>query len=182
MGVAKVKTEKNQDGTFSKNGRNIVTIFTDASFCLKSKVSGYGVWAKSRGESITGSGHYIGTPSVNIAELMATMAGIKLALMRGIAQPGDYIVLKTDSAHCVNFLNGDLEFNCVVHAQVLISLENVLKKYDLQFEAQHVKGHSKNSHPRFWVNNKCDALAKEQLVIARAHVGFSKKKKRRTKV
>lgn len=150
------------------DGRDIATVFTDASFCNREKLSGYGVWAKSgdgRGETF--GGFYIGTPSVNVAELLASMAGIKHCLAEGIIIRGNAIILKTDSLHVVNFINGDIKVNCPVHAQSSYSLNLVLEKHDLLIKAQHVKGHSKNTHPRFWVNNKCDEIARQQMKLAR---------------
>lgn len=154
-----------------------LTLFTDASHCLKTMSAGWGAWAirDDWGKSdIFGAQIPIAISSVNDAETYALSAALELLHRRGDLQEVDKFSLQCDNVHALGvFLahvpSARLSHNKATKAHIptirkptMLQLECARKVRDLVANRpiflKHVKGHA-GTTGRSWVNGQCDALA-----------------------
>lgn len=153
----------------------LVTVFSDASWCPKTKAGGWGAWAKSErvqwGVQFSGAFRRLANGS-NEAEIMAAACALASTLRSEIAVAGDTILFEIDNEHALRLVLHDaptgrlprtnLEKEAI---EVLLALKT---RHGLVFKTRHVKGHSGGERrDRFGVNELCDRLAKKHMLEAR---------------
>lgn len=133
------------------------TIITDASFCPKTKAAGWAVWISSDSmKGVKQSGQFKVPPNTNTqAELWAAYNGMVLAYRLGARR----LLIQSDCTTVGAALrrpNGKHGFADIASLMPGAS-----------FEYRHVKGHTKLSAARYYVNRWCDENARLHMKQAR---------------
>ena len=153
-------------------GRDIVTVFADASFDHEYGIGAYAFWIKGPdGLKVEKSGvlrDEIGASSE--AETLALANGIIIAARAMAGRPnGIRIVCASDCLHAIRALDPHGEPPSMraneVKARRLVT-ELVADK-TVEVRLRHVRGHQKGGGPRGWVNNWCDTQARAEMEKAR---------------
>ncbi|MEZ2310815.1 ribonuclease HI [Paraburkholderia sp. RCC_158] len=145
----------------------LVTVIADASYDPQTRAGGFGYWAVSERKRESGGGPFKSlSRNNNVAEMMAIMNGVHLAFVHGVALPGDAILAQTDCQAAILAFEGKRvlqpdETILVEGLKTLLELKGATVRF------RHVKGHTSGKEPRLWVNNHCDALAKQGMREAR---------------
>ncbi len=161
----------------TKDGRHCTTIFADASFCLSNKVGGWGSWCKSDRGTATSGGEILFVGDSGLAELIAVSKGIFAAVQVGVLAAGDHVVIKTDCERVVRMFGSRSPVMKPYEETIVRDIVEFMFVNDISMSVQHVKGHSNSkAAPKFWVNNRCDKVAKTYMQQARNHRarGFSR--------
>lgn len=146
----------------------LVTVIADASYDHPTRAGGFGYWAVSQRGRHSGGGPFKSlSRNSGIAEMMAVINGVHMAFVHQIAFPGDVILAQTDCMSAIQAFEGKrlLQEDERILADGLKTLLQV-KNATVRFK--HVKGHTNGAEPRLWVNNHCDAQAKQGMQEARA--------------
>lgn len=171
----------------------LITLFSDASMCEKQRVGGWAAWLKS-GRAY--GAHRIGAPfavRVNdtaMAESMAVVNALSMALRDGFIHPEDTVLVQTDNDSVMSVLTGQArrrmsktvrlrkglsrsqakaiirERNAEI-AAVAHAFRSCIERYGLEIRWRHVKGHRGNTDRRSAVNTYCDKMAKQHMRSAR---------------
>lgn len=141
----------------------LVTLMTDASVCDVEKVAGFGMWVVSKRGKL-GYGDYIPKPICDsyIAEIEAAIHSLAVALVRGLIQKKDRVLVQLDNQGAIDCLR----FKEVSRSDALEAQDTwrkLINAYDLTIELRHVKGHSQDKNKRFVSNNICDKRAKQAM-------------------
>ena len=152
----------------------IVTIMSDASFCPKTKASGWGVWAKSERGSFSAGGNFKSDPGHSTdAEAMAIAVAVFAAFRQGVAAAGDRLIIQTDCMTMVRAYTGhhlmpklSREKNKTLESTIKYT-RKLIKSNKCEFEVRHVEAHAPSKGKRNFVNNICDAKAKEHMTMQR---------------
>lgn len=167
-----------------------MTLFVDASFCPDTGAGGWGSWA-ARDDWNKGrlQGGPLRTKSPLLSSNAAEIAGIGLALWQH-AKQGDLDVVTSISIQCDNTAALGFIKSKIKHARIqrqkgsrahikpdqpirndpLIKdvLSTVVKLLEgKQVSLKHVKGHSRGTDGRTWVNHSCDAEARKYMLELR---------------
>jgi len=149
----------------------LVTIFTDASHCPNLKVGGWGMWAKSaRGKVEFGGPLKKCLQNITEAELQAIVNGVYVALERGVALPGDTLLIQTDNIRALSILEtGGINLKKVSTSEIQIVdvLKRILDETGCSAIYKHVKGHRDHMGGRFHCNGRADKWARLGLKEAR---------------
>lgn len=145
-----------------------VTILTDASYCSRYKVAGYGFWIASHRGKLGGGGKVVeDVEDVNAAEMMAIANAIWHGLNSRLLQKGDTLLIQSDSLGAIDRLRGRAVTMTQQQLRVIAYYEKVVRRLEFNVRFRHVKAHTMNEAPRFVANRMCDKRAKENLRAAR---------------
>lgn len=165
------------------------TIFVDSSLCPTTKAGGFGVWCKKDGwERGSTFGGKLERPAKDSTD----------AELLGIAQAFDYInkyeefnhvtylMLQCDSLYALHALIkfGKFQAAAKIHAsdsdvarkaheaspahkELVRRIVSVVDRVPIK-TVRHIKGHREGISSRSWVNERCDAIAKEHMRAARS--------------
>lgn len=139
----------------------LVTIFTDASHCPETKSAGYGYWIISDRGHLKGGAEFKSTvKNIHQAESMAVVNALYGAILAGIAQKGDTILVQSDSTPALNIL----EYLCKKEEYVEIIKEwsRLTREMD-KVIYRHVKAHSGAKDARSYANRYCDNVARVSM-------------------
>lgn len=145
-----------------------VTLICDASYCDRYKVAGYGYWiACTRGKS-GGSGRVqVDVDSSGTAEMMAICNTIWRGITDRLIEPGDKLLIQTDCLQAIEVMRGTRGPSHPQEDQVIEYFERTIKRFNLQTEFRHVKGHTHIREARYAANRACDKRAKREMRLAR---------------
>lgn len=145
-----------------------VTVIADASYCPEHKVGGYGFWiASERGKH--GGGGALRCPINNIvAEEMAVVNALYIALQVGLVHAQDEVLMQTDCMGAIDAFRGTRNKLQAQEHEVVSTFNNLKERFSLVLEFRHVKGHSNRREARYTTNRLCDRRAKEAMRKARA--------------
>lgn len=163
-----------------------VTLFVDASHDARSKLAGYGAWAKGDNRASTSFHQPLRTHvrSTNEAELLGIIKAILMLERNGYFVPEDkYLLVQCDNTNALGSLmtlgiqnapHATSKIHVAVRSHLhpheklaLQHLEEFMKRTTLDLYVRHIKGHGANANSRSWVNNRTDYLAKQGLSEAR---------------
>ena len=151
------------------------TINTDAShYAAHGGVSSWACWIKSSHYLIKDAGVFPeGVPNSSVAELLAVEQALFLLdklidsqefLQHQLKNGKILILFNTDSLFTVQALNGNIKRK--VYSEIIDRVNALAARYEIN--PRHVKGHTKGTEPRTWVNNWCD---KQARTLAYARLG-----------
>lgn len=142
--------------------RQIVTVFTDASFCHKTKAAGFAVWIKTAAVTLRHAGAFkIAIASAGEAETAALGNGICAAMTRLDLQEGDMIVAASDCLHAISIIEGRAKKPGTEMLKVREHVRKEVAARGVNLRLKHVKAHQgKEAGPRHAVNEWCDGAAK----------------------
>lgn len=146
-----------------------VTVLSDASYCPKYKVAGYGFWiACSRGK-FGGGGQIIEeVDDTNAAEMMAVCNSVWHGVNEGLIQRGDKLLIQTDSLAAIDRLYGKRVVTLTEQqTRIIAYYDKAVRRLELNVQLRHVKGHTIHKEARYVANRMCDKRAKEQMRAAR---------------
>jgi ribonuclease HI len=143
----------------------LVTIITDASHCSDTLAAGYGYWIKSSRGSNGGSGMFkVTVPDAMVAETMAIVNGIHLAIALDLAAAGDDILVQTDCQGAIHCLDRTMSKE---PRETLMAVRNkfdrMREEYRLNVTFRHVKGHTRVQDSRSRAQRNADAKAKAAM-------------------
>lgn len=171
-----------------------VTIFSDASICPNTMAGGWAGWIKcDRGTLAVGGELKSPLIDTTIAEAMAAMNAISVAIAKGLVHEGDMIVLATDNDKVTDILEGrarrkfrkkDARKRKWSYSQLRIYVQESNRHIDrisaafekrmalsgVDFRWNHVKGHRGRDDRRSAVNHGCDKRAKASMKKARRRI------------
>ena len=157
----------------------LVTLFSDASWCPKQKVGGWGAWVKSkrvdRGAQYGGPFSRNDIPTSNAAETMAACCALWMALRDGIACKKDVILFQIDNQHTLRSLMQEWNKNVSPgpEQEAYEQIHALRCEHELTFRHRHVKAHQRPVNTRFGVNGLCDRRAKLHMREAREIFAFT---------
>jgi ribonuclease HI len=164
---------------------SMITIFSDASHCHKTKSSGFGAWAKRDGWPYgrTYSGRIIGALNAAEAELMGISAALDAIAKDGGLDDVNAIMIQCDSTQALGAIMGkpglrtrfkaSTDKNDVGGPQMTVKRKtspneraalDVIASFVLSrwIYLRHVKGH-RSGTTRNSVNQKCDEMARRHM-------------------
>lgn len=108
-------------------------------------------------------------PSSHIAEMMALVNALDVAVKSNLVQKGDFVLLQTDCQSAINtFSRVPGQWTMSKDERVVRDkLYGMKRDHNLTFGFRHVKGHTANKEARFVTNNLCDKRAKDGMRLAR---------------
>ena len=148
----------------------LITLFTDASYCHRSRVGAYAAWAKTDGRTVCHSG-VVKQPvaSSSLAEAMALVNGIHLVLAAMRPPAASRIIAQTDCLTAIEALNGAIK-----RPQAVRQYEPIVAAYrakvaaaGVTVEFRHVSAHKGTVTPRNAVNTWCDNECRRLMRAAR---------------
>jgi hypothetical protein len=87
----------------------LITLFTDASYCMKTHVAAYAAWAKTDGRTVRRAGVLKEpVPDSTVAEAQALVNGLCFALAVLRPGPDSRIIAQTDCLAAIAALTGQL--------------------------------------------------------------------------
>ena len=151
------------------------TINTDAShYMAHGGVASWACWIKSSHYLIKDAGVFPeGVPNSSVAELLAVEQALLLLdklisneefLQHQLNNGKILVFFNTDSLFTVQALNGNIKRK--VYSEIIERVNALADRYEIN--PRHVKGHTRGSEPRTWVNNWCD---KQARTLASARLG-----------
>lgn len=146
-----------------------VTILSDASYCPKYKVAGYGFWIACTRGKLGGSGQILeDVEDTNAAEMMAICNAIWHGVTDRLIERGDRLLIQTDSLAAIDRLRGQRVVTVTEQqSRVVAYYEKTVRRLELGVQLRHVKAHTLHQEPRFVANRMCDKRAKEEMRAAR---------------
>lgn len=146
-----------------------VTIISDASYCPKYRVAGYGYWiASTRGKQGGGGQIIEEVEDTNAAEMMALCNAIWHGTADQLILPQDELLLQTDSLAAIDRLKNTRVVTMTdQQKRVLRYFEKTVSRFQFSVSFRHVKGHTGFTEARFAANRACDKRAKDAMREAR---------------
>lgn len=143
------------------------TINTDAShYMAHGGIAAWACWIKSSHYLIKNAGVFPeGVPNSAVAELLAVEQALLLLdqlinteqfLQHQLEHGKILIFFNTDSLFTVQALNGNIKRK--VYGEIIDRVRALASRYEIN--PRHVKGHTKGTVAREWVNNWCDKQAR----------------------
>jgi ribonuclease HI len=149
----------------------LITLFTDASYCNRTQVGAYAVWAKTDGRTVRHSGVLKElVPSSALAETMALVNGIYVTIAAMRPPAASKIIAQTDCLGAIQALSGMLRRAHAVRqfAATVNAYQQKIAASGVTVEFRHVSGHRGTVTPRNAVNTWCDEECRRQMRAARA--------------
>ncbi|MDP9155328.1 MAG: hypothetical protein M3O74_13870 [Pseudomonadota bacterium] len=145
----------------------LVSVFADASYDHETRAGGFGCWSKSERGRHSGGGPFKSLArNSGIAEMMACLNAVHLAFVHKVAFPGDSILVQSDCTSAIIAFEGGRPLS-PDEKLIVDGLNTLLQVKGSTVRWKHVKAHTRGDQPRLWVNNHCDALAKQGMREAR---------------
>lgn len=145
----------------------ILTIYTDASYCHDTRVAGWGAWMRDSNKTYSCGGVFkCKFDSSNKAELYAIIEAIKHAHAIDWLKTASLIVIVTDSQYAKGVIDGTIVRGTETQA-LLRDIFGLMKVCSCRWKVNWVKGHSNNDGARSWVNQQCDRIARKHMQEAR---------------
>jgi ribonuclease HI len=148
----------------------LITLFTDASYCSRSRVAAYAAWAKADGRTVRHSGVLKQpVPNSSLAETMALVNGIHLVIAAMRPPAASKIIAQTDCLAAIQALSGMLRRAQAIrdYAAVVAAYREKIAAVGVVVEFRHVRGHKGTVTPRNAVNTWCDSECRRLMRAAR---------------
>lgn len=163
-------------GYKTKDGREVVSIFCDASHCPKLFVGGWGFWFKSDRHERRGGGPLQSevVKDSSEAEMMAVANSLYVGVSEGWIPEKARVVFGIDNQWVVNVLNGNTKIKVGERPATQAAFDFIRKmgrQYKLDLRFRKVKAHNPDGGGRCRVNEVADYHAREGLAQARAQKG-----------
>jgi ribonuclease HI len=149
----------------------LITLFTDASYCSRSRVGAYAAWAKADGRTVRHSGVLKQTvENSSLAETMALVNGICVALAAMRPPAASKIIAQTDCLAAIHALSGMLRKTRTIrqYESIVAAYRAKVAAAGIVVEFRHVAGHKGTATPRNAVNTWCDEECRRLMRAARA--------------
>lgn len=147
----------------------IVTIFTDISMHQSGAFAAWAMWAISDRGKLEHAAVFKGDiyKSTTLAEAYAMLNGVSAVRAKGVAQPGDRLLLASDSTQAYRLLSG-LHPTPKKNPALAEAMAAVPKHFEAVtaghlYEFRYVKGHSRADGVRSNRNNQVDELARRTM-------------------
>lgn len=143
---------------------DLITLFTDASWCPNTRVAGWAAWAKCNGGTMRQSGAMKSlVESSELAEVMAAANGLHQVVRHFGPTPGTTVLVQLDCLGAMRALESGEKWPQVVHEWERLRIGS-----ELRLKYRHVKAHQGGKTPRSWVNGWADREAKAHMRVARS--------------
>ncbi len=166
---------------FQFGGRMLITLFTDASYCSKTRIAAYAAWAKADGQTVRHAGLFKArVHDSSIAEAQALVNGLCFALARLRPPAPSKIIAQTDCLVAIHALTGQLRKTRAIErfAPIVAIYSERVSRPGLMVEFRHVSAHKGTITPRNAVNTWCDDTCRTLMRQARDAYRPSKSKKK----
>lgn len=169
----------------------LVTLFSDASLCPDTRCGGWAAWVKCDRGTCRGEGPFrFQTIDTSIAEAMAVINGLYIAIRDEIIRTDDIVLVQTDSNSVMGILRGEtrrrvteqirmrrrttyraLRKDVQERNELIDMISGMFLKFmedhKIKVVWRHVKGHKGLEDRRSAVNTDCDARARQGMLSAR---------------
>ena len=148
----------------------LITLFTDASHCTKTRVAAYAVWAKADGRTVRRAGVFKErVRDSSLAEAQALVNGLCFVLAALKPGPESKIIAQTDCLTAIEALTGQLRNRKTVarFAPVTAAWHAKVVSSGITVEFRHVSAHMGVVTPRNAVNTWCDSECRRLMRRAR---------------
>jgi hypothetical protein len=148
----------------------LITLFTDASHCMRTHVAAYAAWAKADGRTVRRAG-VLREPVADstIAETQALVNGLCFVLAALQPGTGSKIIAQTDCLAAIAALTGKLRKPKAVarFASVTAVYNTRIALSGVAVEFRHVTAHKGVITTRNAVNTWCDKECRKLMRLAR---------------
>lgn len=147
----------------------LLTVFTDASFCHRTKAAGWAAWAK---RSDMPTFFYSAPFAMEVADSFEAEAGAIgnacfLLMKRGYIGGDQHVLIKTDCLAVISAVGRFAHKNAGRIEKYMVPVKQA-KEAVRCLEIRHVKAHSgKSAGARFAVNERCDEAARAAMEAKR---------------
>lgn len=148
----------------------LITLFTDASHCMKTHIAAYAAWAKTDGRTVRRAGVLKEpVPNSTVAEAQALVNGLWFALAALKPGPDLRIIAQTDCLAAIAALTGQLrkQKSMARFAPVTAAYQTRIAATGIVVEFRHVTAHKGTATPRNAVNSWCDTECRKLMRLAR---------------
>lgn len=148
----------------------LITLFTDASYCSRTRIAAYAAWAKTDGRTVRHAGVMKQrVASSSMAETMALVNGIYLAIAAIRPPAASKIIAQTDCLTAIEALSGTPRKAATLrkYAEVVSAYRAKIAAAGVTVEFRHVTGHKGTVTPRNAVNTWCDEECRRLMRAAR---------------
>lgn len=149
-----------------------LTVYTDASYCPKTKAVGLGAWARdyTGSESWDYGVHGVDVVGSHEAEVMAAAFGFLKAVHHFDFKKGLVVLVVDCAAVGPHFMTGPVHQspNCL---KAYARVAKVMEQRGLTLKVNKVAAHKNPTKcRRFWVNNEVDRMARKAMETIRKGV------------
>lgn len=150
----------------------LITLFTDAGYCPKTRIGTWAAWAKHDGATIRHSGVFKTLyTSSDVAEIYAGLNGLAFVFASVGVPPKSKIIHQMDCQPAIDCFQGKgyktKEASLIV-GPARVFFHTLLREYPtVVIEFRHVEGHRGDVTPRNAVNTWCDRECTRLLNLAR---------------
>jgi ribonuclease HI len=148
----------------------LITLFTDASHCTKTRVAAYAAWAKADGRTVRRAGVLKDrVRDSSLAEAQALVNGLCFVLTALKPTPASKIIAQTDCLTAIEALTGQLRKPKTLarFAPVIAAYHARIVSTGITVEFRHVSAHKGVVTPRNAVNTWCDGECRKLMRLAR---------------
>lgn len=137
-----------------------ITIFTDASFCPRTKAGGWAAWIKYEKGTLRKGAPILGlAASPTHCELIAIRNSLHYVEQAFRITSDHLLVIQTDSLSAINMLEEKIKIFGAKERELVDSILKWKRDHFCNWSLRHVKGHMGTSTRRSAVNTWCDQEA-----------------------
>lgn len=151
----------------------LVSLFSDASHCHETRVAAWAAWAKSERGQVSHAAPFLDRiKQTHQAELGSIVNGVFLVVSRGVALPGDEILVQNDCMRALQLLRGGPKTaKATARDYHMLSM---LKKFttdnELLIRCKHIRAHAGTGTPGYYVHDLVDKMARSNMRHERARI------------
>lgn len=143
-------------------GRNTnFTLFTDASYCAKTKVAGMAYWARDTKHRYEGQMAKENVANSTVGELIAIRWALSMVAQSADLK-GRLLVIVVDCLSVIKWIDQKEHKDSQV-AHLVKGIRKLQDRHQFDLKLNHVKAHKKVELPRQWVNSQVDRKAKAEM-------------------
>lgn len=151
-----------------------ITIFTDTSFCHKTKAGGWAAWIKYDGGTLRKGAPVRGLgASPTHCELIAIRNALHYVEQGFRLTSGDLLVIQTDCLSAIQMLEGNIKIFGRAEKDLVDDILKWQRDHFCCWSLQHVKGHMGTSTRRSAVNTWCDEEAGRHMRTRRQQLSIN---------
>lgn len=140
------------------------TVFTDASYCVKSRVAGYAYWSRDTDIKLAHSTAEGDVDNSTVAEVRAIVWAVH-DIGKSVDLKGRLVIIVSDCLPALEFLEHGprKKLSGPQFEKARKHLMRMKKSVGFDLKFNHVKGHAGRGTPRNWVNAHCDSECRKQM-------------------
>lgn len=146
----------------------LLTVFTDASWCPRTRVGGWAAWAKREdmGTFFKAASFKVTLPGSIEAECAAISNAVTLLHRANFLGGDHHVLIKLDCRAVIDHIGRFVDKSSDLLDPYAVQLREAAERVRC-LELRYVEGHCAYDTPRHHVNNRCDRAAYAAMMEAR---------------